>query len=165
MFGIINPPQALVPTNSVVGMMPAMLQNSSAMAAMASYSSMQTMNNTLAANWGGNMDMSTMPTWAQPYMAENVMYTRNFLASNPDVLAADGSVNLGNAGSNPLMIPMDITQVAVNPAGSSSSSSTPSSTPTSAPSSTAAAVVNSARLLRSSGALVVVAVLGAFLAL
>jgi len=170
MFGIINPPQAGTPGNSVASMMPAMMQNSSAMAAMASYSSMMTMNNTLAANWGSSMDMSQMPTWAQPYMAQNVMYTRNFLAANPDVLAADGSVNLGNAGSNPLMIPMDITQAANNAASSTSSSSMPSSTSTSTSSASASAAAaaksNGARSLSSSGALVgVVAVLGAFLAL
>ena len=28
----------------------------------------------MAANWGSGMDMSAMPSWAQPYMAANVMY-------------------------------------------------------------------------------------------
>ena len=44
------------------------------MAAMGSYANMQTMNNSMAANWGSAMDMSKMPSWAQSYMAENVMY-------------------------------------------------------------------------------------------
>jgi hypothetical protein len=43
------------------------------MAAMGSYTNMQTMNNTLAANWGSSYDMSKMPTWAHPYVAQNVM--------------------------------------------------------------------------------------------
>lgn len=170
MFGIINPPSAAQPGNSVAGMMPAMLQNSSAMAAMASYTSMQTMNNTVAANWGSNMDMSQMPGWAQQSMAENVMYTRVFLAANPDVIGADGTVNMGNAGGNALMVPADITQAANNAASGSSSSATPSATSSSSPSGSAspatAAKGNGARSLSSSGVLVgVVAVLGAFLAL
>ena len=44
------------------------------MAAMGSYMNMQTANNSMAANWGSNMDMSQIPSWAQPYMAQNVMY-------------------------------------------------------------------------------------------
>jgi len=161
MFGIINPPQAGQPSNSVASMLPGMIQNSSSMAAMAAYTDTQTMNNSMAANWGGNMDMSQMPTWAYPYMAHNIMYMRNFLASNPDVMAADGSVNFGNAGSNPLMIPMDITQVALSASSSStlvatSTSTSSSSSPSSSASPAAAVKSNSAQLLRSSGALVAV---------
>jgi hypothetical protein len=90
MFGIINPPQAGQPSASVSSMLPAMMMNvsytlylpppyflyhflqNSDMAAMGTYSSSQTMNNSLAANWGGNMDMSKMPEWSQSYMAQNV---------------------------------------------------------------------------------------------
>jgi len=174
MFGIINPPVANESSVSVASMMPAMMQNDSAMAAMGSYTNMQTMNNTLAANWGSSYDMSQMPAWAHSYVAQNVMYTRSFLGANPEVMAADGTVNLGKAGSNPLVIPMDVSQVANNAAASGSSgASTPSatsSTSTSAPSASAshaaAAKTNGARSLGSSGALVgVVTVLGAFLAL
>jgi len=172
MFGIINPPVAQSVESSVGGMLPGMMQNSSAMAAMGSYMNMQTANNSMAANWGSNMDMSQIPSWAQPYMAQNVMYTRSFLAANPDVIASDGSVNVGNAGSNPLMIPMDIS-AAANNAGSNSTSSSASATSasTSSASATASAAAsvkktNGARSLGSSSALVgAVAVLGAFLAL
>jgi len=175
MFGIINPPVAQSVESSVGGMLPGMMQNSSAMAAMGSYMNMQTANNSMAANWGSNMDMSQIPSWAQPYMAQNVMYTRSFLAANPDVVASDGSVNVGNAGSNPLVIPMDISAAANNAGSSNSTSSSASATSTStssasasASASAAAAVkkTNGARSLSSSSALVgAVAVLGAFLAL
>jgi len=175
MFGIINPPVAQSVESSVGGMLPGMMQNSSAMAAMGSYMNMQTANNSMAANWGSNMDMSQIPSWAQPYMAQNVMYTRSFLAANPDVVASDGSVNVGNAGSNPLVIPMDISAAANNAGSSNSTSSSASATSTStssasasASASAAAAVkkTNGARSLGSSSALVgAVAVLGAFLAL
>jgi len=110
------------------------MMNDSTMAAMASYTNMMTANNSMAAGWGSSMDMSQTPSWAQPYMAQNIMYTRTFLAANPDVMKSDGSVNLGNAGGNPMVIPMDIAQ-SLNSAGSpsgtnaSSTSSTPSATP------------------------------------
>jgi len=136
MFGIINPPNAYGAPTSAASMMPSMM-NDSTMAAMASYTNMMTANNSMAAGWGSSMDMSQMPSWAQPYMAQNIMYTRTFLAANPDVMKSDGSVNLGNAGGNPMVIPMDIAQ-SLNSAGSpsstsstnaSSTSSTPSATP------------------------------------
>jgi len=172
MFGIINPPTASSPSASVGSMMPAMMQNNSDMAAMGSYTNMQTMNNSMAANWGSAMDMSQMPSWAQPYMAQNVMYTRSFLAANPEVMGSDGTVNLGKAGSNPYMIPMDVTQSGNNAASASSSASSTATSSTSAPSGSGTAKPagavksNGAKSLGSSGALVgVVAVLGAFLAL
>jgi len=172
MFGIINPPTASSPSASVGSMMPAMMQNNSDMAAMGSYTNMQTMNNSMAASWGSAMDMSQMPSWAQPYMAQNVMYTRTFLAANPEVMGSDGTVNLGKAGSNPYMIPMDITQSGNNAASASSSASSTATSSTSAASGSGTAKPagavksNGAKSLGSSGALVgVVAVLGAFLAL
>jgi hypothetical protein len=88
-------------------------------------------------------------------------------------MGSDGTVNLGNAGSNPYMIPMDITQAANN-AASPSSSVTPYASSTSAlkvsasasPTPAGAAKANAARSLGSSGALIgVVAFLSAFLAL
>ncbi|KAI6044595.1 hypothetical protein EDC04DRAFT_2561175 [Pisolithus marmoratus] len=134
MFGIINPPNAAVGNNmSLSNMMPAMAANSSSMGAMWQYTQMMTQNNSMAAGWGGNIDMSGMPQWAHQYVAENVMYTRTFLAVNPETLNEDGSVGLGNAGSTPLMIPADITSVqngsTPSPGGNSGSSSTQSASP------------------------------------
>lgn len=89
--------------------MPAMATNSSSMGAMWQYMQMMTQNNSVAASWAGNVDMSDMPRWARQYVAENVMYTRTFLAANLETLNEDGSAGLGNAGSAPLMVPVDIT--------------------------------------------------------
>lgn len=70
--------------------------------------------------------MSSLPTWARSFAAENIMYTRTFLAANTEVLQGDGSMNL--AGSTPLIFPQDLS-AAVNstsngtlPSGSASSS-------------------------------------------
>lgn len=73
MFGIINAPN--VENNnpsSVASMMPAMMSNSSTIAAM--YAASNISSNPVAATWGDNMNMASMPTWAQPLMAENVVY-------------------------------------------------------------------------------------------
>ncbi|KAG6337198.1 hypothetical protein ID866_1870 [Astraeus odoratus] len=138
MFGIINPPNAAMGSNaSLSSMMPAMAANSSGMAAMWQYTQMMTQNSTMAASWGGNIDMSTVPEWAQQYVAENVMYTRTFLAVNPETFNADGSVSLANAGSTPLKVPVDITSVQNSsaPSAGGSSGSSPAS-PSSSSSST-----------------------------
>lgn len=37
-----------------------------------------------------------------------MLYTRNFLASNPEVLKEDGTIDLSSAASTPLMIPQDV---------------------------------------------------------
>ncbi|KAG1827354.1 uncharacterized protein BJ212DRAFT_1443438 [Suillus subaureus] len=124
MFGIINPPNALMGSNGTVSsMMPVMASNSSNMTAMIQYTNMVTANNTMAGNWGGNIDMSGMPPSSYQYMLENVMYTRTFLAANPEVLSADG-VDLSSAGTTPLIVPNDITTAATN---SSTSSGSPTS--------------------------------------
>lgn len=52
--------------------------------------------------------MAAFPDWAQSFVAENVLYTRNFLASNPEVLKEDGSIDLSTADSTPLAIPQDL---------------------------------------------------------
>ncbi|KAL0946944.1 hypothetical protein HGRIS_013103 [Hohenbuehelia grisea] len=108
MFGIINPPSALNNPTSVSGMMSSMVANSSDMAAMAADSNKQCAG-TKAANWGGSINLAEVPEWARPAVAENVLYTRNFLAANQDLMKEDGSVDLSAAGTNPLMIPQDIT--------------------------------------------------------
>lgn len=50
-----------------------------------------------------------MPEWAQPSFMENVLYTRNLLAANPDVLQEGGAIDLSSMSSTPLMIPDDVT--------------------------------------------------------
>lgn len=130
MFGIINPPNAFQAPSSVSQMIPSLAVNNSNIMAYASYTEAQT-GKTSAGKWGNNIDMGSLPGWSHEYIAENVMYTRNFLAANAEVLRDDGFVDLSAAGTTPLMIPQDLS-VAL---GSASPSSAPS--PVAAPSAAA----------------------------
>ncbi|KAF8959046.1 hypothetical protein BDZ97DRAFT_1923192 [Flammula alnicola] len=123
MFGIINPPNAFQAPTSVSGMMQSIAANNSDVMGYAAYTQTQTANNSNAASWGKNIDLATLPEWSHQYVAENVLYTRNFLAANPEVLQDDGSVNLGASGSTPLMIPQDLSAVLSNAAPASASAS------------------------------------------
>jgi plastocyanin len=136
MFGIINPPNAFGASTSVSGMMQSISANNSDVSAYAAYSTKMTANNEQASKWGSNIDLASLPSWSQSLVAENVLYTRNFLASNSEVLKADGSIDLSAAGSTPLMIPQDISAAlnnaaSVNPSASASAtgSATASATP------------------------------------
>ncbi|EMD38534.1 hypothetical protein CERSUDRAFT_113717 [Gelatoporia subvermispora B] len=128
MFGIINPPSIYNAETSVSNVMPQLAMNDSSMAAMSSYAQMQTANNSVAASWGSNIDLAQMPSWSHQFVAENVLYGRTFIAANPDIVQADGSLNL-NTGT-PLMLPQDITSAATadNSTSASGSASSPSGT-------------------------------------
>lgn len=126
MFGIINPPNALAAPTSVGGMMQSLAANSSDLAAYASYTSSQTSGNDAAARWGSGIDMANLPEWAQPYAAENVLYTRTFLAANPELIKEDGSVDLATSGSTPLMIPQDFSVALAASSASTPAAGTPS---------------------------------------
>lgn len=121
MFGIINPPNAFQTTSTVSKMLPSIAANNSDVMAYATYTEAQT-GKTPAGKWGNNIDLGGLPDWSHQYVAENVMYTRNFLAANPEVLTDGGSVDLSAAGATPLMIPGDLS-AAISNAGSSSTSS------------------------------------------
>ncbi|TDL27535.1 hypothetical protein BD410DRAFT_714051 [Rickenella mellea] len=168
MFGIINPPSAISASTSVANMMPSMVANNSDIAAMNAYTNMQTLGNNAATTWGNSMDMSGMPDWSMPMMAQNVMYTRTFLAANPEVLSDSGKVDLSAASS--LMVPQDITAaLAAAPASSSSTpaaaaAGTPAASTT--PAANAGAKASGARGLAASGAsAAIVAIAAAFFAL
>lgn len=120
MFGIVNPPNAAGAPTSMGAMMSQMKANNSDVAAYAAYVDNMTVGSK-AATWGTNLDMSAVPDWAQPMMAENVLYTRSLLAANPDILKDDGSIDLSNMASTPMMIPEDVS-AAINAAASSPSS-------------------------------------------
>jgi len=139
MFGIINPPSALGAPTSVSGMMSNMTASNPDIGAYATYSANQTAGNDKAARWGGNIDVASLPSWSHPYVAENVLYTRNFLASNTEVMKDDGSIDLSAAGTTPLMIPQDLA-AAINNAGAApntSASAAPSSSSATSSSSSA----------------------------
>jgi plastocyanin len=163
MFGIINPPNAYASSMSVNNALPAMAANSSSVAGMSAYASQATSNNSAAANWGSSIDMTQLPEWSYAYVVENTLYTRTFLAANPEVVNNDGNVNLGAAGSNPLMIPQDITSALSDDSGATSTAAEPSSTDastsstaTASPSASAngASSITSSRLLIAAMAMV-----------
>jgi len=168
MFGVINPTSAFGMPTSFSGMIQDMSSQSPDIAAYASYTTQQTADKAAASKWGGNIDLSALPDWAQPMAAENILYTRNFLAQNAEVLKDDGSIDLSSAGSTPLMIPQDVGAALNNAAASpsaSSSISASSADPTTS-STTAAANSNGASSLASPKAVVAfVAVLATFFAL
>jgi plastocyanin len=112
MFGIINPPNALGSPSSVGSMMQSMAAANPNIAKMHTYTDNATMNSTGAYEWGTSFDMSSIPQWAQASFVENVLYTRLFLAANPDAFQ-NGSID-ASLGGNPPVVPQDITQVALN---------------------------------------------------
>jgi plastocyanin len=112
MFGIINPPNALGSPSSVGSMMQSLAATNPDLAKMRTYTDNATMNSDAAAKWGTNFDMTTVPDWAQQSFVENVLYTRLFLAANPDAFK-DGDVD-ASLGGNPPVVPQDITQVTLD---------------------------------------------------
>jgi plastocyanin len=175
MFGIINPPNAYMQPGSAAMMMPSLAgQYPSTQAAM-SYTSNVTANQSSAANWGMNIDMSGMPSWSQQYTAENVLYTRAFLGMNPETLSGDG-VDLSGLANNAVMVPTDVAaSMSSNNADNSTSGYGSPASSSSAPSSaspSASAVGGSSKASNGAGALssprvavALVAVAAAFFAL
>lgn len=156
-----NPPNAFSGPSSVGSMMPLIASNNSATSASLAYTNMVTANNSGAANWGSSMDMSQMPDWSHSLMAENVLYTRAFLASNPEILKDDGTIDMSAVGSNPLMLPKDVaaasnnaasspsaagSSVAASSASASSAASTSSATPASNATKSGAGMVTASRV-------------------
>jgi plastocyanin len=150
MFGIINPPNAAAQPSSVANMLPGIAANTSAV----STSWASTKNYTGAAStWGGSMDLSGMPGWAQSAMAENVLFTRSVMAANPSAITANGDINLGQIDLANMMIPADVAALAAASAPASNSSSATSGTNPAAPSSTPSSSVNNAATTSGAGAL------------
>jgi len=125
MFGIINPAIAAGAATSVGAMIPQLSANNSDVSAFSAYTSNVTSGNDQASSWGSNIDMAGLPEWAQPLVAENVMYTRSFLAANSETLKEDGSVDLSSAATTPLVIPQDIS-APLNNAGAGGAAGTES---------------------------------------
>ncbi|KAI0273363.1 hypothetical protein BC834DRAFT_947599 [Gloeopeniophorella convolvens] len=141
MFGMINPPNAFQQPSSASNMIPSLAGSNPSTQAGWSYAQNATSNNTAAAAWGDNIDMSKLPDWAQSYAAENILISRSFLAMNPETINAAGTVNLAPLANNAIMMPTDVAAAARqnNAASAPSSSSAPagSSTPSAASSSAA----------------------------
>lgn len=111
-----------------------------------------TQGNTAAGSWGGSIDSKSLPPWANTALAENVMYTRNFLAANPEVLKEDGVIDLSNTADTPLMIPQDVSQVLNNAGAGAGSSTGAASAPTSVAASAASAETSTTAEMSSANA-------------
>lgn len=172
MFGIVNAPSASLAPTTVAAMMPQWVSNSSTLATMLMYTNNKTMG-TSAYNWGNQIDVSTIPTWAHEEVAKNVMYSRLVFAANPGMLEAQAGAS--NPNGAPIVIPGDIEQLAADssygsgstPAANAGAASVSASGTASAPSGTATAKTNGAGSIASSSALAVgiVTVLATFMAL
>lgn len=149
MFGIINPPSEANAATSVGMMMPALVANSSTLSAMWAYTSNMTKGNLQASMWGQNINLAQMPTWSHQYVMENVMYAQTLFAENPDVLGADGKVDM-SAGGNPIKFPQDITAALNGAAAGNSSTGAAAAAP--AVSSSAAASSSSSAAAAPTGA-------------
>jgi plastocyanin len=142
MFGIINPPSALSSSTSIMNAMPGMAASNANVRAMVTYTNQKTAGNSFAANWGNSIDMGQLPEWSREVVAENTMYTRTFLAANPDITRGD---DIDVSGPNPVMIPQDITAAltASNATTNASASATASGTTSPSASVVAAAAASS----------------------
>lgn len=125
MFGMINAPSTNSSGSSVSGMLPSMLSNSSTLTAMWAYQQNVSSGNSMADSWGSDIDMSSMPSWSQTYMAQNILYTRTFLAANPEVMNPDGTIDMSKAQS--WSIPNDLAHQ-LNAASAAQGTSTSAST-------------------------------------
>jgi plastocyanin len=169
MFGVINPAASFGSPTSFGSMLPQLSANNSDVSAHVANSNKACAGHEQASKWGSNIDIGALPQWAHQYAAENVLYTRNFLAANGETLKEDGSVDLSSAGTTPMMIPQDIA-AALNNAGAGdaagSSSASASDTAAAQPTDTAAAASNGATSLASPRVLVgVVVAIATFFAL
>jgi len=158
MFGIINPPNALGSPSSAASMMSSLAINDSAIGNYATYTNSQTESNQAAAAWGSSMDMSSLPAWSHSYVAENIMYTRNFLAANTEVMMSDGKIDMGKIDKTRLTLPRDFS-AALNSTGATSSAP-PASTSSSSASSSQSTTKSSAIVSTSSSKVLVGLVVG-----
>jgi plastocyanin len=116
MFGIINPVASFGSPTSFGSVLPELSANNSDVSAYVAQSNKATEGHEQASKWGSNLDMGALPEWAKPLAAENVLYTRNFLAANPETLKEGGAVDLSAGSTTPWMIPQDIS-ASLNNAG------------------------------------------------
>jgi plastocyanin len=147
MFGIINPPNALGGPTSVGSMMQPMVAANPDLGKMRAFVDDATKNSTVASKWGTNLDIGSIPEWAQESFMENVLYTRRFLGANPDAIGDDGEID-ASLGGNPPFVPEDIT-VALNNSpdyGYGSGPANPTTTSSVVPSPTSTGVGSNANL-------------------
>jgi len=170
MFGIINPPNAFGQPTCASSMMPSLASQYPSTQAAMSYAMNVSASQPAAGAWGNSIDMSQMPSWAQSYAAENIAYTKSFLAMNPETISQSGAVDLSPLANNAIMLPTDVAAAARD--ATNSSASAYGSSAAAAPSSTAVSGATSQSGKNGAGALAsprvavaLVAVAAAFFAL
>jgi len=168
MFGIINPPNAFGQPSCASSMMPSLASQYPSTQAAMTYAMNVSASQPAAGAWGGSIDMSQMPPWAQSYAAENIAYTRSFLAMNPETISQSGAVDLSPLANNAIMLPTDVAAAAHqnDATNTSASAAAPSSTAGTASGATSQGGKNGAGALASPQvAVALVAVAAAFFAL
>jgi len=105
MFGIVNPPNAFQSSNSVSSVATPITAKETSLAAYANDTTFATAGNPAAAQWGGSIDLTSLPDWSHAQVVANVLFMRQFLASN-NVLQDNGFIDLNS--SSPLNFPQDI---------------------------------------------------------
>jgi hypothetical protein len=142
MFGIINPPNSEPwgGPGSAMSMISNVTASNPSTQASYNYTSSVTSNCSTAASWGMGMNMSAMPSWAQPYVLENVMYTQAYISLNTEVIANGNATNWGVLAETPNVYPTDIAaNVRATDGGYGTGTSSISTTAASSPTSTGGA--------------------------
>jgi hypothetical protein len=138
MFGVVNPPMAKPGSPAALNsMMKTWVEQDTNLAGYASDTKMKT-TGTSAETWGSMFDTTQFPPESHVALAENVLFTRQTLASNPGMLEANSAER---KDGQPISIPADLTAQAANPQGANGAavSSAPSGSPTSTPDASSAA--------------------------
>jgi plastocyanin len=124
MFGIINPPSSAGLPTSAGSVISDLKASNPDLRAYAAVVDKNTEGNSFARNWGSNIDIGSLPNWAQPLAAENIIYTRSVLAANPDIVK-DGSIDLGSVTTTPMLIPNDVSVELANAAAAPTTPAAP----------------------------------------
>ncbi|CEQ39526.1 SPOSA6832_01069 [Sporobolomyces salmonicolor] len=88
MFGLINGQVANDANGTFESAMATMAANDSTFGQLMQQTQAMCKNVPEAASWGANLATSQIPEWALPMAMENTLYTRQYFAMNPSLLAA-----------------------------------------------------------------------------
>ncbi|GAA5950861.1 hypothetical protein JCM10213_006456 [Rhodosporidiobolus nylandii] len=92
MFGVINAPTTSDPTKNVKGKMGEWAKQSQENQILIDQTVIIVQNSPKEVqNWGWNLDISSLPSWALSPTMESTLKTRQFFAQNPQALAASNS--------------------------------------------------------------------------
>ncbi|GAA5882502.1 hypothetical protein JCM16303_001766 [Sporobolomyces ruberrimus] len=114
MFGLINGETVAVPEGSFGEAMPQMAANNPDFMTLWNETKTMCQDSPEAWAWGDNLATSQLPDWALPAALENILLTRQFLATNPP--------DVGSDATNTPSIPSPSGSPAVSSATSSTSS-------------------------------------------